>query len=269
MIRQERHNIIKAYLAEHDVMTVEVAMELLDASVATVRRDFNLLAEQRFVERTRGGISTRVENEPAMQPFWLREVQHSREKDAVAREAVKRLSPHDVVMIDGGTSTFHLAKYLPDFPLQVITNSVRLAAALGERRFGESAIEVFLTAGHLYPQSGLLIGPQAAKGLAQYHADWAFLSVGGVCESGIYNTNEFVIESEQTMIARADKTVVLADHSKVGRRSMCRICELDAVHELISDAHPDRETVFMNLEQRGLKVTTVEPKSLISKQDTN
>lgn len=257
MMQRERQSRILAHLDAHEVLSVEDAVPLLRASPATVRRDFNALAAQQLVERTRGGVGRARPGMAGMMPFGWREDQHPREKAALARQAAGMLKPGDVIMVDGGTSTFHLAECLPDFPLRVITTSVRLAAVLGERRLAKTATEVFLTGGYLYPESSLLIGPQAAATLAQYRANWAFLSVGGICEDGIYNTNEFVIESERTMIRNADRTVVLADHSKVGRRSMCRICGLDEIDIVITDDHPDTRNNLQALGEAGVEISTV------------
>lgn len=257
MMQRERHTRILAHLDAHEVLSVEHAVQLLGASPATVRRDFNALAGQRLVERTRGGVGRARPSMGGMLPFGWRKDQHPREKAALAREAVSMLKPSDVIMVDGGTSTFHLAEYLPDFPLRVITTSVRLAAVLGERRLAKAATEVFLTGGYLYPESSLLIGPQAAATLAQYRANWAFLSVGGICEDGIYNTNEFVVESERTMIRNAERTVVLADHSKVGRRSMCRICGLDEIGLIITDDYPGARGALGALGEAGVQIKSV------------
>lgn len=258
MIQRERRQRVLDYLLDRDVLTVEEACTLLNASPATVRRDFRALAKMGLAERTRGGVGRVQTVLGGMLPFVAREVQQSREKDAIACEAARLLRPGDVVMIDGGTSTFHLAKYLPDCPLRIITNSLRMAAALGDKRHADADVEVFLTGGYVYPQSGLLVGPQAVNTLAQYHADWAFLSVGGICEDGIFNTNELVVESERMMIRNADRTVVLADHTKIGRRSMCRLAELSLLFRLITDSYPETDATIQRLREMGLDIVSVE-----------
>ena len=132
------------------------------------------------------------------------------------------------------------------------------AVAIDERRNSDLAVEVFLTGGYIYPQSGLLIGPQAVAAIGRYHANWAFLSVGGICSSGIYNTNEFVAENELAMIEKAERVAVLADHRKIGSPSMCRVCGLDRVHLLITDRHPSTVFALKQLEGEGIKVVTVD-----------
>ncbi len=257
-MRQKRHDQILAYLEEHRYLTVDEAVPLFDASPATIRRDFNLLAEEELVERSRGGLRYHEPNNKIMAPFSMREVQFSREKDAVARRAVELIEPDDVIIIDGGTTTFHIAGYLPSFPLRVITNSLRLASTLGEKGLRESLVDVFMVGGYLYPQSSLVLGEKTRDAISQYHARFAFLSVGGITEYGIYNTNELVVETEMAMIEHAERAIILADHSKIGKRAMCRLVGLDRIDVLITDRWPDNEEMLGEIEKTGTRVVIVD-----------
>ena len=120
-------------------------------------------------------------------------------------------------------------------PVRCITTSLNLARTLGESSHGEGTAEVFLTGGYLYPQSGLLIGPQAKSNLDHYHADYAFLSAAGVSIEGIFNANELVVENERSMIANADRVIILADHSKIGQKTLAKFAPLSATERLITD----------------------------------
>ncbi len=257
MIQLERHEQIIGYLTEHGILSVNDAVRVFNASPATIRRDFNELAEQRIVTRVRGGIKMVKPVDNDMLPFALREVRHSREKEALARHAVTLLNPGDAVIIDGGTTTFMLTACLPEIPLRIITNSLRLAAGLEERRMERANLEVYISGGFLYPHSGLLLGPSAQANLAQYHAHWAFLSVGGINEGGIFNNNEWVVETERVMLKNAGKIVVLADHSKIGKHAMCLVCDLERVDVLITDYWPENEPLLSKFEEAGIDVVVV------------
>ena len=234
MISAERFDRIVRALETTDFLTVAAACTLLDASPATVRRDFSELVALGRVERHRGGVSRRQRDALAMVPFAAREMQCAAEKSAIAKVAVSLLKAGDAIFVDGGTSTLHLANHLGSVPVRVITNSLRLAAVIGESTYTQP-IEVHSTGGYLLPRSGLFIGPQARAGIATYHARWAFLSVGGIGPDGVFNTDELIQDIEREMIAHADRVVVLADHTKIGARSLCRVCDLDQVDMLITD----------------------------------
>ena len=259
MLRLERQEKILRQLSGQAYLSVEETASLLSASVATVRRDFSDLADRGLAERTRGGLRRLNGAEGHGLPFALREVRYSREKAAMAEYAASLLAPDDVLMVDGGTTTYHLARSLPDFPLKVITNSLRLAAAFADRRPTGSRTDVFVTGGYLFAESGLLAGPQTVASLEQYHARWTFLSPSGMTEEGVFNTNEFVVESERVMIARADRVVVMADPSKLGVRSMCRVGDIESVDTLITVASTGQEAMLDRFREAGVEVVVLSP----------
>ena len=243
------------HLATQDFLSVQEAMIRFKASPATIRRDFDDLVRRGLVRRSHGGICPlRPEEMPS---FAVREARFAGEKAALAREAVKRLESGDVVFVDGGTTTFHLAACLPDLPLKIITNSLRLAAALEPRTTGKIGLELYVTGGLLRPASGLLTGPGVVKSLELYRARWAFLSAGGVDESGLFNSDEQAAEMERTMIANAEKTVVLADRSKIGRSAMCRIAPLERMAVLITNAGNENSPVLAACRERGVTIIQV------------
>jgi DeoR/GlpR family transcriptional regulator of sugar metabolism len=233
------------------------ATQLTGAAEATIRRDFAALARDGLVERRRGSIALPAGQR--MTPLAFREVRFPEEKARLARHAVARLRADQVLFVDGGSTTSFLAACLPDLPLRIITNSVRLAEALDRRPRRRQRQDVYLTGGLLYPQAGLLVGPGVLQGVRQYHADWAFISVGGITADGLFNTNDRVVDAEREMIRHADRTVVLADHSKIGRFAMCHVCDLAEIDVLITDADPAKSTVLPRIAKAGVTVERAGP----------
>jgi DeoR/GlpR family transcriptional regulator of sugar metabolism len=256
MLAAERLERIAKHLQEHEFLDLATAMRALDASLATVRRDFAELVAQGRAERQRGGVARVRRDALAMAPFAERAMQQAEAKSAIARAAAALLAPGDAVFVDGGSSTLHLASHLGAVPVRVITNSLRLAAAVGAADY-PNPVEVLCTGGTLVRRGGLLIGPQARAGVAAYRARWAFLSAGGVAPDGVWNTDELVQDIERAMAANAERTLVLADHTKLGRRALCRVLELGALHGLVTDDHPDGAAARAALASAGLAVTAV------------
>jgi DeoR/GlpR family transcriptional regulator of sugar metabolism len=98
----------------------------------------------------------------------------------------------------------------------------------------------------LYPSAGILLGPAVVASLAKYHTKWAFLSVVGVTTDGVFNNNEMVVEVQRQMLASAERTIVLADHTKIGCCSLCRLCDPKFIH-LATDADPSTDPVARRL----------------------
>ncbi len=251
---ERRERLIRA-VSERRTLSIRRGMELTQVSEPTIRRDFAALAAEGAVQRAWGGIG--LPDTDTMSPFAFREVQYSEEKAALARKAASLLNKGDVVFIDGGTTTYHLASCLADIPLRIVTNSLRLAEALQARHDREAQQDVYLTGGLVYANGGLLIGAGVADGLRQYHANWAFISVSGVTEAGLYNTSELVVQAEREMICNADRVVVLVDHSKIGKHAMFRIGDVDEIDMLVTDIDPAKSPILSYIVKRGVQILTV------------
>lgn len=252
MNKWERHEHILRLAGERGMIYLDRAVQATGASIPTIRRDFEELSKTGAVERVRGGI--RVVRKEGNLPFNMREVQHSEAKTAIAREAVRLLKAGDVLFIDGGTTTYHMCFCLPAIPLRIITNSLRLSAHLDHPAHRQSDWEVYLTGGFMQHDSSMLTGPGTLHSLDFYHADWAFLSIGGITAEGLYNNSEAVVETERKMIERSDRTVILADQSKLGKRAMCRVCPIDPIDRLITDPPQGRSLIEESLKKAGCKI---------------
>jgi DeoR/GlpR family transcriptional regulator of sugar metabolism len=240
MKRRLRQRQILELLQSDPELSVEEACERLGASPATVRREFVALAAEGRVEKTWGGIRARETSGVPAGPaaFTKRLAENTAEKRAIAEAAAALLADGDVVMIDGGTTTYQLCEFIAHKRIRIITNSLVIAQAVDRLKGRERGAEIYLTGGILEPESSVLSGPPAEAFLRRYHAQWAFLSAAGVDAKEVTNYNEAVLASERLMIERSDRVVVLADHTKLGRRAMCVLCPLGKVDHLFTGETP-------------------------------
>ncbi|MGZ4594381.1 MAG: alkaline phosphatase, partial [Actinomycetes bacterium] len=78
--------------------------------------------------------------------------------------------------------------------------------------------------------------------LAHLNVDIAFVGVDGVsAAAGLTTHDEVEAATNRAMIRSAQRTVVVTDSSKVGRRAFANIAAISAVTDLITDdgADPD------------------------------
>lgn len=250
----ERRRRIMELLKTESFLTVEKVQHLLGSSPATTRRDFTDLAEETLVVRGHGGIH-RIDDAPLMgvMPFSRRQVTNPEGKERIARRAAELLKPNDVVIIDGGTTTAPIARYISPL-VRIVTNSLPLASALNEPVNDKNQIpEVYVTGGYLYPKSEVLVGQQAVQTLRQYHSNWAFLGCGGITAESILNSNSLIVDTQQEMINRAEKVAILADNSKFDKTAMVRLCELSDIDIIITDAPPSEHLVAA-LREHGVEL---------------
>ncbi len=211
----------------------------LRVSQSTVRRDVEALENDGLARRTHGGVIWVGDRNATTRPYAFdqRLSQQTDAKRAIAREAKKLIQPGQTALIDGGTTTFHLADELLDIPLQLVTNSLPIANLF----LNNENVELVLTGGVMYPRYGVLLGPTAESMLATVHTKTMFFSVAGVHEGALYNQNLLLVQSEKRMMEQAQEIVLLVDSSKFGQQALAKLCGLDAIDVVVSDAGLPRE----------------------------
>lgn len=245
---------IMDHVNRHGSMTVEQAAALLSASLPTVRRDFNSLAENGDVRRFYGGIARNLEaGDPAL-PFSLREGWFVERKDRLVRGALAFIPAEGVLFIDGGTTTVHLSGYLKSRKLRIITNSLALCRAFEERFPDGEGPELLLTGGIVNRKSALLLGPEAVRTVERFHADAAVMSGTALDAGFIYDNRDDAAEIQRAMIANSEKLVMITDSSKIGRRAMCRVEPVEKISHLVTDFEPEHHELLTGLRRRGVDV---------------
>jgi DeoR/GlpR family transcriptional regulator of sugar metabolism len=105
-----------------------------------------------------------------------------------------------------------VARQLIGKSLQVVTNSLPIVSLL----VNQPNIELVMIGGYLYPKTGVALGPLAVATLENIHVRRLMMSVGGITEKGLFNSNALLVETERQMIEAAEEIVVVSDSSKLG-----------------------------------------------------
>jgi DeoR/GlpR family transcriptional regulator of sugar metabolism len=248
MQAEERHKRIEVYLQRVEFASLDELAKSLAVSVSTVRRDLTVLEAGGHVRRTHGGA--RLVNPRSDEfTFSVRDTHQLAEKEAMGRVCADLIGPRQSVIIDAGTTPYHVARYLEGRPLQIVTNSLPVANLFS----ASQQIEVIVSGGVIYPRLGVLVGPLAVETFRKTHADVAIMSGGGITLEGITNSHALLIDIQQAMMRSASRVVFCLDHTKFGRRSVAQLCELDGIDTVVTDAAAPRELI-LHLRERGLKV---------------
>jgi DeoR/GlpR family transcriptional regulator of sugar metabolism len=156
----------------------------------------------------------------------------SDQKKAIAVAAARLVADGETVLLDGGTTTFEVARQLSGRSVQVVTNSLPIAYALA----GDRRVDLTLVGGYVYPRTGVAVGQLAVQFLSSIHARRLVMSVAGITERGYFNSNALIVETQLQMMKVVDEVIVVADHTKFSQQSLALLCELGRVQRLISDA---------------------------------
>jgi DeoR/GlpR family transcriptional regulator of sugar metabolism len=204
--------------------------ESLRVSDSTIRRDLEQLERDGVARRTHGGAFWTGESD-TLQVFQTRRDDHWAAKTAIGRAAADLIEDHETILLDGGSTTYELARHLVGRPLQVVTNSLPVAHLLST----SESIDLVMIGGCVRGRTAVAIGPMADAMLHSINVGKAFLSVAGITDRGYFNSNMMLVESEKAMLDSADQAIVVADSSKFGRVSLSRLCGLHEVHAVVTD----------------------------------
>ncbi len=229
-IRQRR---ILAELEQRPALRVGDLAELLDVSAETIRRDFDELTDQGLVSRTYGGAVRRSSSEPGVNERHRLMVP---ERERIARAVPPILTGVRTLMIGSGATTVHVARRLAvEFKdLLVIAHSFGVATVLSLN----PTITVIIAPGRYNAGEGSTQGAQLLRFLDDYRADWAIIGASGL---GVDGPSDALIEEAEiyrAMAARADRLMVVADHSKFLVRFPARYADWSTVDTLVTDRPP-------------------------------
>jgi len=248
MQSEERQKRIEEHLCRMEFASLEELSELVDASVSTVRRDLDVLEGKGTVRRTHGGA--RLANPKSDEfAFSARDTHQLAEKEAIGQACAGLIHPNQTVIIDAGTTCYHVARYLEAKTPQVFTNSLPVANLFA----AANRLEVVVSGGVIYPRLGVLVGPLAVEAFSKIRADAAIMSCGGITLEGITNSHGLLIEIQRAMIQAARKVIFCIDSTKFGRQSITKLCDLATIDTIVTDKAAPANLVRA-LRKQGIEV---------------
>ena len=222
-------------LATRGMSDLETLAAELNVSTSTVRRDIEAMEQQGIVKRTHGGViwvGDRTDAAATRPYAFDQRMNYQLEsKQRIAQAARQLIQPGQTILIDGGTTTFHLAQELLGESLQLLTNSLPIANLF----LNDENVELILTGGLVYPRYGVLLGPMAEQTLQTVHAQTMFFSVAGIRAGSLYNQTLLLVQAERQMMRQTQQVVLLADSSKFDQQALARLCGLEEVDIVVTD----------------------------------
>jgi DeoR family transcriptional regulator, aga operon transcriptional repressor len=234
--RSERMLAILELLTESGSISLSALSKELQVSSATVRRDLTDLEDQRLLRRTHGGAHL-FETEIEL-PVQLKDSQFRAAKNLIARRAAQLIpSGRYVVALSGGTTTAEVARVLStrhDFT--IVTNSLTTAMQIAAR----PTLQVIVTGGIVRSHSLELVGVLSENTFNAINIGTAILGTDGITASGGATTyDEIEARTNNAMVTHAQRVIVVADGSKVGRITLARVAGTEHIDDLVTDSSAD------------------------------
>ncbi len=232
MTKEDRHEMIMELLIKHGSVQVSDLVDLLDVSAVTVRKDLTELEKGDKLYRSHGKavlINPYINNRSVNEKEKLA----TDEKHAIGREGARLITRDDSICIASGTTVHALARNIqPIHRLTVVSASLAVSNILSQHE----NIDILQLGGMLRHSSLSVVGEYTARILESCSFSKLYLGVDGIdFDYGITTTEMREATLNQKMITAAQKTIVLADSSKFGRRGFAKIADMDAVDIIITD----------------------------------
>jgi DeoR family galactitol utilization operon repressor len=224
----EREKEILSLITTEPSLSVSGLSQRLGVSTVTIRADLSRLESQGLIIRTRGGAH------PAFHPEILRR-QKSRveEKHRIARKAASLVLDGDTIIIEAGTTTSLIARYLVGKRnIRIVTNSTLILPYARTN----PGMHLTVIGGTFRPETESMVGPMALSQLEAFHVRVAFVGADGYSvQNGLSSHISEAAAVLKKMEERADKTILVADSSKVGKTGFVSVLPITAVDILIVD----------------------------------
>ena len=219
-------------LKKGTVQVTELA-EALGVSSVTVRKDLTELEKSNKLYRSHGRAIL-------LNPFANNRSVNEKEKLApeqknnIGREAAKLIGADDSICIGSGTTVHALARNIvPMHRLTVVSASLQVSEILAQNE----NIDIIQLGGQLRHSSLSVVGKYSGMILRDCSFSKFFIGVDGIdFDFGFSTTDLREAELNRLMMKAAQKTIVLADSSKFGRRGFAKIGDLEEIDLIITDS---------------------------------
>lgn len=245
----DREKAILELLSEDSGLTSAKICENLGVSIVTIRHDLKSLEEKGLLVRMHGGAL------PAFhQGILNRQKLEIENKRKIARIAAELVNDGDTIMIEAGTTTALIARYLlGKRNIRIVTNNLLILPYI---RVNPS-INVTFIGGEFRPETESMVGAIALRELEQFHVSIAFVGADGwSLDKGITAHHVEAGEVIKRTAEQADKIVLVADSTKYIQTGYVHVLPLEKLDVIITNKGLEK-SIIDDLKESGIKLELI------------
>lgn len=252
LVRQRQ---IVELLRDRSFASVRELQERLGVSAATVRRDIDKIDESGTARKVYGGVSA-IDGASRAATAFARPYHENRDlaveaKRAIADLAATMVQDGDAIIVNGGSTCFHLGVKLADRNIKLFTNSMPLASFLGDH--GKCGLTV--AGGELHREPRVIYSPPLAP---QFYASKFFVGAQGISPHGLLESHPLMVRSIIELSQNADQIIVLADSRKFAIQARNVSLPLSRIAVVVTDDGLDDQSANL-LEDAGITIKIAGP----------
>jgi DeoR family L-fucose operon activator len=233
-MKKARHQAILRLIRLHETFTTDDLVRQLQVSKETIRRDLRELQAQGQIIRQHGRAkSIKRDTQDSGDPFSQRLKSHFLSKADIAKQALPWIDAGMTIALDASSTCWYLVKQLPDIPITIFTNSVRVCQEVTRREH----IQLISSGGRLERKYACYVNPAMVSQLKDLEIDLFIFSCEGIDANGIlWDSNTYNAEFKALLLKRASQSLLLIDKSKKNRTGEIKIGEVSDVIGVITNA---------------------------------
>lgn len=248
--KAERRRMILLELKLRPHVRIAELAERFGVSGETVRRDVDELSEAGLINRAHGGVSAKEQGH--YPDYDERSGARLEERERIGRRASQLIQPGDTLMIDSGSTTQQLARFISfeEIRCTVVTNSLPVAMTLGQ----SIAAEVILCPGDYLPSEAAVVGVDTVEYLAAHKVDRCLIGASGLTADGVGEAIRGFASVKRAMLRQSREKHLLIDGEKFGKPGLSNVSALSELTSVVVDRTPDPD---LNAALTGAEVEVI------------
>ncbi len=237
-LREQRLKALEDYIKEREMCRLDELCNHFNVSMATMRRDIDILLDYGLIHKVYGGIKLNKRENFTTEPFYTREIKNIYQKEYIATIAANLIKDNETIFLDSGTTSYFITKYIKTKNITVITSNINII----NECFKLENINLISIGGILNRITNSFVGEFSEKNLNSYNISKAFIAATGASITEGFTNN--VLEEtriKKIAIERSNETYIIIDSSKWNNVSLLTFSELSKVKGVITEKAPPEE----------------------------
>ncbi len=252
---EDRKALLLNSLASKGRMDIGEVTGLLKISEATARRLFTQLQKNGKILRTHGGIQVIRDTVHDIYRYSFDDSENimSEEKESIGNSASLLVNNNDIIFLESGTTVLRFCMKLAERIKQgTLTNITVFTNSLANLQVLDSICKVILIGGEYRKERRDFAGFVSGRIIKNFRFTQCFLGADGVdMNEGFMATDVDTVQIDELIISRSEKSTILLDSAKFGKRSLITFAMFNEISCIVTDRNIDNE-VRRNLESKGV-----------------
>lgn len=253
MKKADRHRLILDVIERTGRLRLADVARESGMTEMTIRRDLEELEQAGALTRVHGGAVSAISQSHSPH-YQSRLLAAAEPKERIGRAAAELIGEGETLILDAGSTTAAVARaLLGRRNLRVMTMDLRIAGVLAD----DPGLDVLVTGGAVRANEHALHGPGATQAFVDFNFDTYVMSASGLdASAGVteFNADDAVVK--RAALASARRTILVADARKLDVVTYAKICAIEDIDVLVTDADGSGSEAVAALRANGSAVVT-------------